>query len=269
MAGEEQERFEDYGELEKFIEKLQAGHIAHPSQQVTPNQARIYAMVMLFRTLVPERLEPRPAFASTLHLCLQQELEALITTPPAPSSESEHVQKHHLTISRRSILTRSAAVAASLVAGAGIEHIFQQTHTSTGKTYAHVPLFPTTAPSTWHFVTTLVNLEEHVIRFTTNTVVGYVLSLTDTEIKNSDSQTQGTQVIALSAACTHMGCLVQWHDAERHFHCPCHGGLFAENGSAVVAPGAKYSLPPLPRLDTKVEHGNVYVRIPVSLHTWK
>ena len=127
MPGKEQERFEDYGELEAFIEKLQAGHIAHSSKQVTSDQARIYAMVMLFRTLAPQVLEPRAAFVIALRSRLRQELGALTTTP-ASSSVSEPFQKMHLPISRRSLITGSVAVAASLVAGAGIEHTFQQTH---------------------------------------------------------------------------------------------------------------------------------------------
>lgn len=268
MAGEEQERFEDYVELELVIENVQAGRITHPPKTVTPEQARIYAMLMLCHTLAPHVLEPRPAFVAALQRRLQQELDAL-TTISAVSAENDHSQKHQLTVSRRTMLARSGVVAASLVAGAGIEHTLQQAHTGPWTAPATVPLLPTTAPATWHFVTTLADLGANVMRFTTNTIVGYVLSTTDTEQKNKEGPPQGTHIIALSAACTHMGCLVQWHDTDRHFHCPCHGGLFAENGTAVVAPGAKDALLPLPRLDTKVEHGKVYVRIPVSSRPWK
>ena len=37
----DQERFEDYLELEHFIEELQAGHTAHPPTELTPDKARI------------------------------------------------------------------------------------------------------------------------------------------------------------------------------------------------------------------------------------
>ncbi len=39
---EDQERFEDYLELERYLEELQAGHVAHPPENLTPGQARIY-----------------------------------------------------------------------------------------------------------------------------------------------------------------------------------------------------------------------------------
>ena len=53
MAGEDQERFEDYLELEHYIEELQAGHVAHPPDELTPSKARIYRMAALFRSVVP------------------------------------------------------------------------------------------------------------------------------------------------------------------------------------------------------------------------
>ncbi|MEV2250287.1 FAD-dependent oxidoreductase [Streptomyces sp. NPDC050147] len=41
---------------------------------------------------------------------------------------------------------------------------------------------------------------------------------------------------ALSARCTHMGCLVQFNDAERVWECPCHGSRFATDGSVLHGP---------------------------------
>jgi len=78
----------------------------------------------------------------------------------------------------------------------------------------------TTMPTVWHFVIPLVALGEGAVRFTADTLVGYVLRESGTA--------QAEQIVALSAACTHMGCIVRWEDADRHFHCPCHTALFAE-----------------------------------------
>ncbi len=39
--------------------------------------------------------------------------------------------------------------------------------------------------------------------------------------------------VALSALCTHKGCIVKWDDLGRVFRCPCHEGLFDERGNVV------------------------------------
>lgn len=39
-----------------------------------------------------------------------------------------------------------------------------------------------------------------------------------------------------SAACTHLGCVVQWNSTERCWDCPCHGSHFAPDGDVLNAP---------------------------------
>ncbi|MEU3726746.1 FAD-dependent oxidoreductase [Streptomyces sp. NPDC031705] len=50
---------------------------------------------------------------------------------------------------------------------------------------------------------------------------------------------------AVSAVCTHMGCLVAFNNAERTWECPCHGSRFDVDGAVLQGP----ALEPLERRD--------------------
>lgn len=50
---------------------------------------------------------------------------------------------------------------------------------------------------------------------------------------------------AVSAVCTHMGCVVAFNNAERTWECPCHGSRFAVDGEILQGP----ALSPLERRD--------------------
>ncbi|MFP4004448.1 MAG: FAD-dependent oxidoreductase [Alphaproteobacteria bacterium] len=43
-------------------------------------------------------------------------------------------------------------------------------------------------------------------------------------------------VHAVSAVCTHMGCLVGWNGVDHSWDCPCHGSRFAVNGEVLHGP---------------------------------
>ncbi len=52
-------------------------------------------------------------------------------------------------------------------------------------------------------------------------------------------QTAPGEFVALSAVCTHLGCIVQWQEEESQFLCPCHAGRFSTDGSVISGPPPK------------------------------
>jgi Rieske Fe-S protein len=150
-----------------------------------------------------------------------------------------------------------------MVIGAGVEHVAEQVANG-NRAGSGIPTTPPAlniqegAPTTWHFVTTVAQLGDDAVRFVTDTVVGYVIFGDE----DADPPDRG-KIIAMSAACTHMGCIVQWQSSKHRFSCPCHEGLFSEYGKIDPSQGPKY-LSPLPRLETKVEDGKIFVKVPID-----
>ena len=72
MAGEDQERLEDYLALERYIEALQAGRVAHIPEEVTPDLARIYRMALSLHAASSGAAAPRPEFLAELQAKLTQ-----------------------------------------------------------------------------------------------------------------------------------------------------------------------------------------------------
>jgi cytochrome b6-f complex iron-sulfur subunit len=49
-------------------------------------------------------------------------------------------------------------------------------------------------------------------------------------------RTDESTFIALSAVCTHEGCLVTFDAGDKQLKCPCHGSVFSETGDVVNGP---------------------------------
>lgn len=243
MSGDKQERFEDYQELEQFLADLQTGKSASLPQDLTPTQARLYRVARLFHAALPEVSEPRPEFAARLEEELQARQKG--RRPPRSSSPNKNV-------TRRRLLAGGAVAAASVAVGVGSEWLVEQ---ATQKDH----LQRAGTPMEWLFVTTVARLGTQAVSFVTADLIGYVVRSDGT---GGDPADRG-QILALSAACPHQGCLVQWTGATRTFRCPCHEAVFTQDGETDARASAWRSLKPLPRLEVKIEtDGKIYVRMP-------
>lgn len=63
---------------------------------------------------------------------------------------------------------------------------------------------------------------------------------------------------ALSAVCTHLGCIVQWgaEGHQGHFYCVCHDGIFDAFGNVIGGPPPK----PLPSYEVKIADDKILVK---------
>ena len=63
---------------------------------------------------------------------------------------------------------------------------------------------------------------------------GKVMSVRGRQI--AVSRDEAGALHAVSARCTHLGCIVNWNSAEQTWDCPCHGSRFSPSGEVIQAP---------------------------------
>jgi cytochrome b6-f complex iron-sulfur subunit len=68
-------------------------------------------------------------------------------------------------------------------------------------------------------------------------------------------RTDATRVIALSAVCTHVRCIVAFDRERKVLQCPCHDGRFDLSGNVLAGPPPR----PLPSYEVAIRAGEVYV----------
>ncbi len=65
----------------------------------------------------------------------------------------------------------------------------------------------------------------------------------------------GTEVTAFDPRCTHLGCPYDWDEGDHVFRCPCHGAVFAVDGTVLEGPAPR----PLDRMAVRIEGDAVLV----------
>jgi cytochrome b6-f complex iron-sulfur subunit len=66
-------------------------------------------------------------------------------------------------------------------------------------------------------------------------------------------------LIAFSAVCSHLGCLVNYHRDKHEFVCPCHGGKYDLSGKNISGPPPA----PLTRFPVKIQDGTAFIGMKV------
>ena len=61
---------------------------------------------------------------------------------------------------------------------------------------------------------------------------------------------------AFAINCTHLGCPVRWIQTASLFMCPCHGGVFSQDGKVAAGPPLK----PLSTYPVRVQNGQVQIQ---------
>ncbi len=210
------------------------------SAPADPDEAELLLLAATFKQLRPGASDPRLEFADLLGRRLRQ-----VRRAPRPA------------LSRRRVLTAGAAAAGAMAAGAAgfaVGRLADPRATTPppstagpGAARGDPSRDLTLANGQWVPIARLTDIPPGtVLAFTAGAIMGHVLNEAGT-------------LRALSAICTHMGCLLTWQSSSREFFCPCHGANFGPDGVIRPTPEYPYRPPPLPRLQVKVDDGTVLV----------
>ena len=64
------------------------------------------------------------------------------------------------------------------------------------------------------------------------------------------------EFIAFAVNCSHLGCPVRWLADAELFMCPCHGGVYYNDGSVAAGPPPR----PLTRYPVRIQNGEVQIQ---------
>jgi nitrite reductase/ring-hydroxylating ferredoxin subunit len=178
------------------------------------------------RSVQPGADLPSGDFIERLSRQLRSQLEA----PPVRQS-----------VSRRALLRTAGFAAAAGVAGAVIERTI-----TTQPLGQQATLTPDNG--TWRAVAAVADVPAgQAIRFSSGPVEGVVVN-------------DGGTIKAVSAVCTHQGCLLLLDAAAHRLRCPCHPTVFSVTGKLL---SYHLATPPanLPALQARVRDGHIEVLV--------
>lgn len=230
---------------DRLLDDLAAERDPRDRAALTPEEAELAETAALLKLAHPAHGRPDDAFVERLGAQLAAMRGDQDRPQPTPDAARQG-------LSRRGLLGRLAATAAGVAVGAGGGAVVAYDQgqrdgyrQETGEPYT-VALVPEDRGQwlpTGHTHADVVRGK--AVRFRAGAVEGFLVD-----------PGEGRPLYALSAACTHMGCLISWLDSADTFLCPCHGAQYTKSG-AVLSGIARH---PLPRLRLREDdHGHIYV----------
>lgn len=247
---------DDLERLSRLLDDLAAERDPRDRADLTADEARLAETASLLKGANGERVLPDDAFVEQLGA----RLAASRADEPGQPGQTHETDVPSHGLSRRGLLGRLAAGAAGLVAGAGAGasvggSVAAATAYDKGRRdgYRHAETGPYQAPlvpddrGAW--LDTGQRAQDiapgHAVHFQVGAHVGYIVN-----------PGGGRPLYALSAACTHMGCLVSWLKDAESFLCPCHGAQYRADGTTLSGVARH----PLPRMRLRRDaDGRLYV----------
>ena len=172
---------------------------------------------------------PRPGFVDELQAQLEQGL--------APATVRGRLTR------RRLLAYTGASAAAAAAAGVALDRLAFQREATPGASAAL-----TLPDGKWVRVADVADVKPgQAMRFSAGAVEGFVV--------NTDGR-----ISALSAVCTHMGCILRFNAQQDRLDCPCHGASFSLDGSPI---NREY-LTSLTQLTSRVSGSVIQVKVDPS-----
>ncbi len=216
--------------LSDILDDLAAERDPAIRQELTADEIELVRTAAFLKAARLDTVQPRAEFID--------ELAARLTEKPAEAPAPAQVSRG---VSRRGILSKFVATAIAGVAvgaGGGVAAAYDR-----GKKDGAIeevdeaykpPMAPADRGAWMNTGITLTSLKPgQAARFRVGAVEGFVVN-----------PGNGKAVYAVSAVCTHMGCILSWLEPSTTFLCPCHGAQYNADGT-VLSGIARHPLPPL------------------------
>lgn len=218
--------------INRYIEDLLRGRRPRDFR-ASPDEATLARTAITLRSARLGSGAPTEEFVSGLHKRLASELE---DTRPEP----------HVAGRPRRAFMRAASAAAAVATGTVLGRLFTARNAATAPQSGGA-IIPD--EGSWQVVLASADLPDGAVRpFALSTLTGFV-------------ERVGGRVRAVSGICTHQGCRLSLAEPPTQLDCPCHGAVFALDGT-VIRHRLSVHLTPLPQISVRESGGVVQVRAP-------